>query len=345
MKIAVLADPMIEVPPVLYGGIERIIDMLVRGLVEQGHEVTLFAHPDSQTSARLVSYRGVSPHNIKDTLLNSWSVVSELARGQYDLVHSFGRLAYLLPVLPWHIPKLMSYQREPTIRGIRRAIQLSKAGTLAFTGCSEYIAAKIRPYAPAYAIHNGVPLSTYDFQPSVPPDAPLVFLGRVEYIKGAHLAIEIARQTQKKLIIAGNIPTDHTAQQYFREQVAPYVDGEQIQYIGPVDDQQKNKILGNAAAFLMPILWDEPFGIVMAEAMACGTPVIGLRRGSVPEVIREGVTGYIADDLDGMITAISKINSISRKEVRSDCESRFSDHKVVSDYEQLYTHMLSNSLK
>jgi len=344
MRIAITADPEIPVPPQLYGGIERIIDMLVRGLAERGHEVTLFAHPDSVVPVQLVPYPGLRPQQPLDTLRNSWTVARTLARRRYDLVHSFGRLAYLLPVLPWGLPKLMSYQREPTLSGIQRAVQLSKKGSLAFTGCSEYIAAKIRPYAPAYAIHNGVPLQVYDFQPQVERDAPLVFLGRVEHIKGAHLAIEIARQSGRNLILAGNVPSDAQSQRYFQEQVQPHLDGQQIQYIGPVNDQQKNELLGRAAAFLMPILWDEPFGIVMAEALACGTPVIALRRGSVPEIVQPGLNGFIADDLEQMIQAGKNLSLIDRSACRQVAASQFSDQVITLAYEQLYTQRILKQL-
>lgn len=343
MRIAITADPEIPVPPQLYGGIERIIDMLVRGLAERGHEVTLIAHPDSRVPVELVPYPGLRPRHPLDTLRNSWTVARTLTRGRYDLVHAFGRLAYLLPILPWELPKLMSYQREPTLSGIQRAVQLSKKGSLAFTGCSEYIAAKIRPYAPAYAIHNGVPLQVYKFQPQVMPDAPLVFLGRVEHVKGAHLAIEIARQTGKKLILAGNVPNDGQFQRYFQEQIQPQLDGQQIQYIGPVNDQQKNELLGRAAAFLMPILWDEPFGIVMAEALACGTPVIGMRRGAVPEVVQPGVNGFIGNTLPELVASVYQIDQIERYNCRKSAELCFSDRVIVGQYEHLYQTLIARS--
>lgn len=341
MRIAITADPEIPVPPQLYGGIERIIDMLVRGLAEHGHEVTLFAHPDSVVPVQLVPYPGLRPQHPLDTLRNTWTVARTLARGRYDLVHSFGRLAYLLPVLPWGLPKLMSYQREPTLSGIQRAVQLSKKGSLAFTGCSEYIAAKIRPYAPAYAIHNGVPLQVYDFQPQVARDAPLVFLGRVEHIKGAHLAIEIARQSGKNLILAGNVPADAQSQRYFQEQIQPHLDGQQIQYIGAVNDQQKNELLGRAAAFLMPILWDEPFGIVMAEALACGTPVLALKRGSVPEVVQPGQNGFIGDHVQDLTELVKQIPTISRANCRRIAEEKFSSSVIIDNYISLYQKMLT----
>ncbi len=169
--------------------------------------------------------------------------------------------------MPLHIPKLMSYQREPTISQIAKAVKLSAKGTLAFTGCSNYITDKITAYAPAHTVYNGIDTNKYILTTNVDPDAPLVFLGRIEPIKGTHTAIDIARKTGKKLVIAGNIPDNE--QGYFDTEIKPFL-GERITYIGPVNDSQKNELLRNALALLMPIHWNEPFGIVMIEAMACG---------------------------------------------------------------------------
>ena len=335
MKIAITVDPEIPVPPLLYGGIERIVDMLVNGLVQRGHEVVLYAHKDSKVPCELISYKGTSPTSPRDTLLNAYQV-SGIRRGNFDLVHSFGRIAYLTALLPTALPKIMSYQREPTISRVQMAMRLSKKGTMHFTGCSGYIANQIKPYAPAYAIPNGVPLDIYDFQEQVADDAPLVFLGRIEHIKGTHLAVEVAQKSKRKLIIAGNIPNDPKHQAYFKEKVEPFLDGDQIQYIGPVNDEQKNEMMGKAYAFLMPILWNEPFGIVMAEALACGTPVIGMERGSVPEVVQEGVNGFKCQDVAEMVAAVAKIPEIQRTDCRRIAEERFSDKAIVDAYENLY---------
>jgi glycosyltransferase involved in cell wall biosynthesis len=183
-------------------------------------------------------------------------------------------------------------------------------------------------------IPNGVSLDAYDFRPSVPPDAPLVFLGRIEEIKGPHLAIEIARRAGRRLIIAGNIPDEKRG--WVDEHVLRYVDGNRVLYIGPVDDKQKNALLGKAAAFLMPILWDEPFGIVMAEAMACGTPVLGLSRGAVPEVVQHGVTGFVERDIDGLVAATRRLSSLDRGASRTRVEALYSGKAVVDAYEGLY---------
>jgi glycosyltransferase involved in cell wall biosynthesis len=167
----------------------------------------------------------------------------------------------------------------------------------------------------------------------------LVFLGRVEEIKGPHLAIEIARRTNLPLVIAGNVPDNQ--RQFFETRIAPHIDGKAVSYIGPVDDAAKNALLGNARALLMPILWEEPFGIVMAEAMACGTPVLGLARGSVPEVVEHGVTGFVSDDVDGLVAAVRKLETISRDACRARAERLFSDTAVVENYLAVYREMLN----
>ena len=335
MHIALTADPMIPVPPVLYGGIERIIDMLARGLVERGHRVTLFAHRDSNTAGRLVPYAGESPGKPLDVVRNAASI-ARLALAQPDVVHSFGRLATLLPLLPTAIPKIMSYQREPTLSQVRRAVSLSRGGTMAFTGCSEHIAATMRPIAPSYAVFNGVPLGTYTFQADVEADAPLVFLGRVERIKGAHTAIDVAQASGRRLVIAGNVSDDA----YFEAEVRPRL-SDRIEYVGPVDDVQKNELMGRALAFLMPIEWEEPFGIVMAEALACGTPVIGTHRGSVPEIVIEGETGFVRDSVAGLAEAVGQAHQLDRAACRADCEARFSDRAIVDAYEALYVERIA----
>ena len=332
MHVALLADPVVPVPPTLYGGIERVIDMLARGLTERGHRVTLFAHRASDTTGRLVPYGGASVERPLDVARNALSV-GRLAFSKPDVVHSFGRLALLAPLLPTGLPKVMSYQREPTLSQVERAVRLSRSGTLAFTGCAEHIAAKMRPYAPSYAVFNGVSLSTYAFRSDVDDDAPLVFLGRLDPEKGAHTAIAVARQSGRRLVLAGNVPAQSEA--YFETEVRPHI-SDQVEYVGPVDDVQKNELLGGALAFLMPIEWEEPFGIVMAEALACGTPVIGTPRGSVPEVVVEGETGFVRDTVAGLAEAVGQAHRLDRAACRADCEARFSDRAIVDAYEALY---------
>ena len=337
MKIAITADPLIPVPPLLYGGIERIIDMLIRGLIKQGHDVTLFAHKDSKVNCRLVPYKAEGS-SARDILLNTYIINKTLLANKFDIVHSFGRLAYMLPQMPLHIPKLMSYQREPTISQVSKAIKLSAKGTLAFTGCSNYITDKIKLYAEAHTVYNGVDTDKYISADTVAPDAPLVFLGRIEPIKGTHTAIEIAHRTGKKLVIAGNIPESEHG--YFDKEIKPFLD-ERITYIGPVNDSQKNELLRNALALLMPIQWNEPFGIVMIEAMACGTPVIGFNKGAVPEVIENGVTGFGSDTLEQLIEDVARVHTLNRTRIREITETRFSADVIVGQYLDIYYKMIN----
>jgi len=338
VRIAVTVDPYIPVPPVHYGGIERVVDFLARGLVSRGHEVTLLAHPESRTTAKLIPY-GVAPHmGHRERAMELWQVGSRLwkLRNEIDIIHSFGRLAALLPVLPLRsLPKLQSYQREIPWEGVRRAHRLA-GDSLGFTACSTSMYAGRSLPGCWTTIPNGVDVDAYRFVPEVPPDAPLVFLGRVERIKGAHHAIEIARASGRRLVIAGNVVRSGPDAAYFDDEIAPAIDGEQVRYIGPVDDAQKNELLGKASALLMPIEWEEPFGIVMIEAMACGTPVVAFARGSVPEIVRQGENGFICDGVRDAVRAVSELPRVRRAEVRRDVEERFSSRSVVSAYEALY---------
>lgn len=338
LNIALIADPEIPVPPLLYGGIERIIDSLITGLQQKGHHVSLFAHPNSKTTAdKQFGYLSKS-QNITGLMVNTLTV-SRLLLSRPDVIHSFGRLAYLSALLPTRIPKIMSYQREPTITQINKAMKIAAGNSLMFTGCSNYITDQIASFAPAATVYNSVSITNYTFSNDIKSDAPLIFLGRIEPIKGTHNAIHIAKQTNKKLIIAGNIPAH--AQGYFEENIAPHIDGEQIKYVGTVNDVQKNNLLGNALAFLMPIEWNEPFGIVMAEALACGTPIIALKGGSTTEVVKNGVNGFICDNIEEMINAVQNINTIERKACREDAETRFSSEEMTAQYEQLYLKMIN----
>lgn len=341
LNIAMTADPDLPVPPRLYGGAERLIDMLIRGMVARGHAVTLFAHPESHTAATLVPYPGPSSLSRTSTLRNMLSVSGGVVGGGFDLVHSFGRIAYLLPLLPMTgLPKLMTYQREITPSSVRWGHRLGR-GSLHFSAISQHMIAGVEKLAHWYQVYNGVPMDVYDFSPAVAADAPLVFLGRIEHIKGTHLAIEIARRSGRRLVIAGNIPASETA--YFEAQVKPHIDDDQVRYVGAVDDIQKNALLGAAAAFLMPILWEEPFGLVMAEAMACGTPVLGLRRGAVPEIVDDGVTGFVRDDVEGLVQCVSRLGEIDRLACRRAAEQRFSDDVIVDNYLAVYRQMLAVS--
>lgn len=339
LHIALIADPEIPVPPVYYGGIERLIDLLIRGLKKNGHEITLFAHQDSVTAADCFFGYSAANQSVSGLFKNTF-LVSKLLLKKPDVIHSFGRLAYLSALLPTSVPKIMSYQREPTIFQVKKAIKIAAKNSMYFTGCSDYITDQIKPFAPASTIYNAVSLEDYQFKEEVQTDAPLVFLGRIELVKGAHNAIKVAQQTGRKLVIAGNVPAN--AKTYFDLEIAPFIDQKNICYIGPVNNQEKNELLGNAAALLMPIEWNEPFGIVMAEALACGTPVIAFERGAAKEVVINGTNGWLCRTIPDMVNAVARIRTISRKDCRKDAELRFSEAVLIKNFEELYFRLIKN---
>jgi glycosyltransferase involved in cell wall biosynthesis len=337
LRILLTADPELPVPPKLYGGIERVVDVLVRELQTRGHEVGLMAHRDSTVAAtRLFPWPGLRSQNRWDVLRNTVALWRAVRQFKPDVLHSFSRLAYLLPVLRSRLPKIMSYQRKPTERQVARATKLA-GQTLTFTGCSEHICREGRKGGGKWqAIPNCVELDKYTFQPSVSSDAPLVFLSRVERIKGAHTAIAVAKRMARRLVIAGNHGDAGEEGHYWNAEILPQLGKDGIEYVGPVDDIQKNKLLGQAAAMIVPIEWDEPFGIVFAESLACGTPVISCPRGALPEIVREGVDGFLANSVEQACAAVEKLPAINRANCRRRAETEFSSGVVVEKYLKLY---------
>jgi glycosyltransferase involved in cell wall biosynthesis len=338
LRIALTVDPELPVPPLHYGGIERIVDMLARNLDGRGHQVTLFAHPQSTCSVPKVGWGGRTSRSRLDTLRNAATLNRHVVAGRYDLVHSFSRIAYLAPILTFPIPKLMSYQREISPRTTGLAHRLSR-GTLEFSAISRQMMQKAALPGRWHLVPNGVPLATYVLREHVEADAPLVFLGRIEEIKGPHIAIEAARRAGRRLILCGNVPAEHRP--WFEACIVPHIDGDRVRYVGSVDDAQKSAHLGAACALLMPILWDEPFGIVMAEAMACGTPVIGFRRGAVPEVVLDGASGFVVDTVEEIARAVGRISEISRAACRSRVEKLYSDAAVTEGYLDVYAQLIA----
>ena len=333
LRILVTVDPEIPVPPTHYGGIERIVDLLVRGLVSRGHEVTLLANAASRVPCKIRAFPGLHSRPLGDLCRNTWFTSMEILEQRPDIIHSFGRLGYLLPVLPLPVPKVMSYQRTISPRSVEFGEKLSR-GTLHFTGCSAKLIDRFKARKNWHVIYNGVPAETYRFNATVDGDAPLVFLGRIKEIKGPHLALEVARQSGRRLVIAGNVPENQRA--FFERQILPFVDGDRVRFSGPVNDAEKDRLLGECAALLMPILWDEPFGIVMAEALACGTPVIGFNRGSVPEIVQDGRNGFVCDSVAQMVAAVRRLERLDRGQCRLAMEERFSDRRLIDAYEALY---------
>jgi glycosyltransferase involved in cell wall biosynthesis len=232
----------------------------------------------------------------------------------------------------------MSYHRKISRRSVLLGHFLSR-GSLWFSTISSWMMKNAEDVGTWRLVFNGVPLETYCYRPDPGPEAPFVFLGRIEEIKGPHLAIEIAQRTGVPLVIAGNVPSEH--RRWFEAAIVPHIDGSRVSYIGPVNDTEKNELLGRARALLMPIVWDEPFGMVMIEAMACGTPVLGLARGAVPEVVENGVTGFISNDVDGLVGAVRRLGEIDRAACRARVERLFSDSAVTEAHLAVYRDMLA----
>jgi len=334
MRILLIMDPGIPVPPQLYGGIERIVYMLANEYKKNGHEVTLLAGPGSYCDGKTVIFGKTNNNPSKlewyQNVLSVWQYLGK-HKDEFDLIHNFGRLLYLIPVLNHPAKKIMSYQRQISPKGIRLATFLPNQN-LIFTACSDNCAATGNVSGTWKTVYNCVDFSRYDFNGVINEASPLMFLGRLDKVKGLHTAIKAALKTNNKLIIGGNIPTTDDNYQYYKTQIEPLFDNEQIVYVGELNDEQKNNYLRQSKALLFPIEWEEPFGIVMVEAMACGTPVVGFRRGAVPEVVDENITGNIVTDLEGMINAINNIERIDRLQCRERAEKRFASAKIANDY-------------
>ncbi len=333
MRILIVMDPGILIPVKGYGGIERIIELLAKEYIALGHKVDLLITTGSyipNCTMHSFGKEGFPPKkwDARFAILKAWKFIWN-HRNDYDLIHNFGRLIYLLPVLNKDIKKIMSYQREITKKNIVVFDKLPNKNML-FTGCSEDLVNRKNLPGNWAAIHNCCDFNMYNLTTNLHKKAPLIFLGRIEKIKGCHTAIAIAKETGNNLIIAGNVSSLDEEKKYFEDQVQPYIDGVQIKYIGQVNDVQKNEWLGKSKALLMPIEWNEPFGIVMIEAMACGTPVIAFNKGSVNEVVDENITGYKVNNKNEMIKAIDKISFFGREACRKQAMNRF-DVKVIAN--------------
>src|SRR5215468_3797705 len=336
MRIAQVAPLAEAVPPKLYGGTERVVSWLTEELVDMGHEVTLFASGDSTTNASLVA---CSPRALRldpgdrDPMLVYSAMLARLAElaSQFDVVHSH---------LDWvHIP-LLHQLKVPFITTLHGRIDLPEL-VYCFEECfaeALYVSISDAQRAPlpnahwAGTVYHGIP--EYLVKPSFAPEGYLAFLGRICPEKGPETAIKLARAANLPLKIAAKV--DKVDRAYFKGKVKPLIDGKTVEYIGEIDERQKTDFLGNAGALLFPIRWPEPFGLVMIEAMACGTPVIAFGCGSVPEVIQEGVTGFVVDSFDEALSAIDRIKTIERRRVRTTFERRLTAGRMSEDYVRIY---------
>lgn len=332
MKIALLGPVAWRTPPRHYGPWEQVTSLLAEGLVARGVEVTLFATLDSVTSASL---DGVCPRGYADDptvdgrVWEAMHVAHALARSaEFDLVHNH---------LDWLPLAFADHCRAPLLTTIHG---FSGAGILpAYTRArSAYVAIsdadRVAGLDYVATVHHGIDLDALPFSPR--GDAGLVAFGRVHPDKGTHIAIEIARLAGRPLTICGIVQDER----YFTEQVAPHLDGEQVTFLGSVGPRRRGEILGASAALLHPIAFDEPFGLSVVEAMACGTPVVAYRRGSMPEVVDEGVTGFLVHTAEQAAVAVARIATIDRAGCRARAEQRFGADRMVSDYLRLYRDMV-----
>lgn len=341
MRIAQVAPPWITVPPAGYGGTEWVVQQLCDGLTAKGHDVTLYATGDSRTDARLESLfpqqmpevMAVTPFDARHVTFALDDIITD---GGYDIVHdhsgfllvAFRRYLPLPPVLHT-IHCAFDRIAYPFYQQFRNAV--------AYNAISEYHKSQAPPGMDwAGVVHNAIAVEQWPYTPQ--KDDYLLAFGRVCEDKGFHLSIEAAKRTGHRLIMAGVVQDQY--RKYFREQVEPLVDGEQIVYEGEVSDARKHELFAGAKAFLFPILWPEPFGLVMIEAMATGTPVVALRQGSVPEVVDHGRTGFVCDDLDQFVDALGRVGDIEPRACRDWVEQRFTVDRMIGEYESIYRLLL-----
>ena len=339
MKILIIMDPGILIPVTGYGGHERLVEIFAKEYKILGHEVHLLITNGSYVEGCTIHDFGKSgfPPLKKDArkaILKAWFFLQKNHQN-FDLIHNFGRLIYLLPIINKRVKKIMTYGREITGGNINKLLKLPHRN-IVFTGCSTNLISRSVAKGKWEAVYNAIDFSKYAVTVDLPEDAPLIFLGRIERIKGCHTAIAVAKATNNKLIIAGNISPLKEEKQYFENEIKPHIDGKQIIYVGEVNDAQKNDWLGKSKALMMPIEWNEPFGIVMIEAMACGTPVLAFDCGSVNEVVDEGKTGFKIYSQKEMIASVYKLASISREQCAAHAKKRFDVPIIAKQYLRLF---------
>ena len=334
MRIAQVSPLYESVPPKLYGGTERVVSYLTEELVRQGHDVTLFASGDSQTAAQLVPIcpAALRLSDVVDPLAHHFILLEEVWRRleDFDVVHF--HVDYLaFPLLRRHggphITTLHGRLDIPDLQPLYREYREMPLISISNSQRQPLSWANWRA-----TVYHGLPPDLHTLQEK--PEGYLAFLGRISPEKRIDWAIEIARRAGRELRVAAKI--DKVDRAYFEDDIAQLFKLPHVNYVGEIDERQKQDLLGGAAAVLFPVDWPEPFGLVQIEAMACGTPVIALRRGSVPEIIDEGLTGFICDDIDEMVDAVRWLEVFDRAQCRRVFEQRFSAARMAEDYLSVY---------
>src|SRR5215203_2486650 len=336
MKIAQIAPLAESVPPSHYGGTERVVSWLVEELVELGHDVTLFASGDSVSRAKLVP---VLPRALtlgrprSDPIAAQAALLETVAEHAFDFDVIHAHIDWLhLPLLSrLGVPFVTTLHGRLDLRGLSDVI--GRFPTAPFVSISDNQRLPIGKKANwVGTVYHGLPANA--LRPRFKAGSYLAFLGRLTADKGPETAIRIARAAGMPLRMAAKIPRGETV--YFKERLEPLIDGTRVQLSGEVNDEAKQGFLAGAAALLFPIDWPEPFGLVMIEAMACGTPVIAFRRGSVPEVVDDGVTGFVVEDEVGAVRAIQRLSHLDRRQIRARFEKRFTSRRMAQEYVRCY---------
>jgi len=335
MKIAVLSPVAWRTPPRHYGPWEQIASNIAEGMAKKGVEVTLFATGDSITVGKLdsVCAQGYEEDRTQDAKVLECLHISNLMEkaDQFDIIHNN------FDFLPLTYSALIKTPVITTIHGFssQKIVPVYKK----YNSIGHYVSISNSDRSPQLnylaTVYNGLNVQDFDFVEQ--PDDYLLYFGRIHHDKGCAEAIQIAQKSKRKLLIAGIIQDEN----YYREKIEPYLN-EQIQYIGHAGPEKRNELLGKAIALLHPINFDEPFGMSVAEAMLCGTPVIAFNKGSMPELIQPDKTGFLVDTIDEAVEAVSNLKDIKRKDCHDWASAQFSSEKMVDDYFKLYKKILGN---
>jgi glycosyltransferase involved in cell wall biosynthesis len=341
MRIAQVAPLFESVPPALYGGTERVVSWLTEELVRQGHEVTLFASGDSQTSARLVPACARAlwrDPDCRDTLPHHVRLVELVAQHahRFDVVHfhldyvhfpAIGR--FPCPTITTLHGRLHPHDEQLVFESFPRAplVSISDDQRSPIPGAN-WVA----------TVYHGMPRDLHTYRDA--PGSYLAFLGRLSPEKGIEAAIEIARRVGMPLLVAAKIYPEERS--YYECVVEPLFRASPwVEFVGEVGGQAKDEFIGNAHALVFPIAWAEPFGLVMIEAMACGTPVVAYRRGSVPEIVEHGTTGFVVDDVESAVQAVRRVEWLRRSDCRQAFERRFDAARMTGDYLDVYRKVMA----